>query len=96
MSKYNSSTQFEDNLMNMNAFYAYCDAQGIAADPDHYESEFNQFFIGEIDIEDYLRCQFEDKEVVPSHILKYIDFDELAADELKQNYDQIGKYLFRK
>lgn len=82
--------------MNMKAFNLYCEAQGIAADPDVYENEFNKFFIGEIDIEDYLRCQFEDREIVPQNILRYIDFDELAADELKQNYDQIGKYLFRK
>lgn len=82
--------------MNMNAFEVYCEAQGIAADPDVYEREFNQFFVGEIDIEDYLRCEFEDREIVPKNILKYIDFDEMAQEELSQNYDQIGKYLFRK
>ena len=82
--------------MNMKAFEAYCDAQGIAADPDAWGQEFNLYFIGEIDIEDYLRCEFEDKKIVPNNILKYIDFDEMAQDGLKENYDQIGKYLFRK
>lgn len=83
--------------MNMNAFQAFCDYEGIAGDPEVFGEEFNSRFIGEIDIEDYLRSEIEDAGNVPESILPYIDYDMMAKDVLGPNGNmvQMGKYLFR-
>lgn len=83
--------------MNMNAFQAFCDYESIAGDPDVFGEEFNSRFIGEIDVEDYLRAEIEDMDIVPESILPYIDYDMMAKDRLSENGNlvQMGKYLFR-
>jgi hypothetical protein len=85
-------------MFNQSAFEAYCDVEGIAADPDVYGTEFQQNFIGEIDIEDYLRCEIEDREDVPGDLKSYLDYDMMAKDALGSNgnFIQVNSYLFRK
>ena len=83
--------------INFTAFEAYCGHEGIAADPDVYGQEFVQNFVGEIDIEDYLRANMEDRDL-PEDILPYLDYDMMAKDALGPNGNmmQIDNYLFRK
>jgi hypothetical protein len=83
---------------NFSAFESYCDYHGLAADPEVYGADFNDDFVGEIDIEEYLKCQIEDRIDIPEDVKCYLDYDAMAKDALGNNggFFQEGKYLFHK
>ena len=78
--------------MNMQAFEVYCDHEGIAADPDVYGQEFERCFVGQVDVEDWLKDQHEGN--LPEDVIPYVDYDMMAKDVLSDSMIQLGDYLF--